>query len=492
MESRSNFGQALWLGVSSASSIFVSLISVAILSRYLDKIEYGTYKQIIFVYTTLLVVFQAGLPNVFSYFLPKYSHREGKYIVGKVNQLLFLLGCLLSLSLYMASGPISVFLNNPELAKGLKLFSPFPLFVLPTLGIEGIYIVNKNTKFIAIYNTVTRIVMLLCIVLPVVLYKNEYEVAIVGWGVASFFAFLIALRYKGKPYADVTASLKIDGLVKKLLAYSLPIMGSGCVLLFYNSINQILISRYYGTAAFADFSNGYLSLPFIAIIVNPIRNLFIPIFSKAKSEGNLIDSVNMYNRAIYEMGLLIIPACIFCFFFSKEIMVFLYGVQYEASYVFFHLCLIFNLFEIFPMQVPLTGMGKTKELLLFDVVATLLLLLADLLFIHYQLSSPFVIALAFTIMQILLRNVIPYLYLRFANGVCMVNRRCFILVSKVFVHSLLIGGIVYFGIRAMDVFSNNFIKLLVAGVVFLGLLLLSGKGLKIDYMSSFRKLVHAK
>ena len=279
--------QALWLGVSNASSMLVSLISVAILSRYFDKAEYGTYKQIMFIYSTLLTVFQAGLPSVFSYFLPKYSHEEGKYIVSKINSALFILGVLLSLSLFLLSEPISVFMNNPELSRGLKLFSPFPLFVLPTLGIEGIYIVNRNTRFIAIYNTVTRLTMLAFITVPVILISNRYETAVLGWGAASLFAFLIALRYKTKPYADVKDTVRVDGLFKRVAVYSLPILGSACVLLLYNSINQVFISRYFGSESFADYSNGYMPLPFIAILVNPIRNMFIPLFSKAKSENTV-------------------------------------------------------------------------------------------------------------------------------------------------------------------------------------------------------------
>ena len=196
MQNKSSFNQALWLGISSVSSMLVSIVSAAILSRYFDKAEYGTYKQIIFVYTTLLTIFQAGLPSVFSYFLPKYPKEAGKYIVNKIIRILFGLGFLLSVTIFLTSGIVADFLNNPELERGLKLFSPFPLFTLPTLGLEGIYVVNKNTRFVAIYNTVTRLLMLLCIVLPVVFIKNSYETAVFGWGLASIFAFIIAMCYK--------------------------------------------------------------------------------------------------------------------------------------------------------------------------------------------------------------------------------------------------------------------------------------------------------
>ena len=97
---KSNFNQAFWLSISSASSMLVSILSAVILSRYFDKVEYGTYKQIIFVYNTLLVVFQAGLPSVFTYFLPRYNHGEGKFIVKKLINCYLFLVCFFQLPFF--------------------------------------------------------------------------------------------------------------------------------------------------------------------------------------------------------------------------------------------------------------------------------------------------------------------------------------------------------------------------------------------------------
>lgn len=48
-----NTQQALWLALSSFSTLALGFVSAAILSRYFDKTEYGTYKQILYVYGTL-------------------------------------------------------------------------------------------------------------------------------------------------------------------------------------------------------------------------------------------------------------------------------------------------------------------------------------------------------------------------------------------------------------------------------------------------------
>lgn len=490
--SNSNFNQALWLGISSVSTMLVSIVSAAILSRYFDKTEYGTYKQIIFVYTTLLTIFQAGLPSVFSYFLPKYPREAGKFIVNKINRVLFILGLLLSATIFLSSNLIADFLNNPELARGLKLFSPFPLFTLPTLGLEGIYVVNKNTRFVAIYNTITRLLMLLCIVLPVVFIKNSYETAVFGWGAASFLAFIIALFYKTRPYKDIEHAEEIPQLMKKVLAYSLPIMGTSCVMLFYNSINQLLISRFFGVESFAEFSNGFMPLPFIAIIINPIRIMLIPMISKAHSNGNFDDTWRFYYTSVKEITLLIVPMVAFCFAFAQPIMVFLYGEQYASSYVFFMIALTFNYFEIIPMQVILSGLGRTKQLFWFDAIYTVFLLLLNMVLIKLGLSSPVVIAIVFTIVQILLRYITPYLYLVIKEKLHPISKDLVKNILLITLHTTIVA-FVTFEVSKLYGGVSVFFKLMISGIVFYALLIGTGYLLKINYLKSFNRLIsHGK
>ena len=246
-----------------------------------------------------------------------------------------------SITIFFSADYIAFLLNNAELAKGLKVFSIFPVFTLSTFGVEGIYTVNKNTKFVAIYNTVTRLLMLLCIVLPVILIKNDYITAIYGWGVASFITFVIAIIAKNLPYKNGKVVV-IPNITKEIFKYTLPITGSALVLILFNSVNQFYISRYYGTAEFADYSNGFITLPFVPIIIAPIRALLTPAFSKASKDGYYGDAFNLLYSGMQQVAILILPLIVFSFYFSKDIMVFLYGQSYAVSSDYFRIFLIFN------------------------------------------------------------------------------------------------------------------------------------------------------
>ena len=196
----SNFHQALWLGIGQFSSFALAFISAAILSRYFDKTEYGTYRQILYVYMTLQTVFAVGLPSVFAYFIPRLSEGQSKTLVNKLTLILFVLGIIFSMLLFIFATPISILLKNPELATGLEYFSIFPLFTLPTLGVEGIYTALRKTKSIAYFQTASKLLMLIFIVAPVILLNGSYITAVIGWGVSSFFIFLYAMYLKNRPF----------------------------------------------------------------------------------------------------------------------------------------------------------------------------------------------------------------------------------------------------------------------------------------------------
>lgn len=96
----SNSRQAAWVGIGSLFSFVVGIISPMILSRYFDKGDYGTYKQVMYVYNTLLTIFTLGLPRAYAYFLPKYTEEYSRDIINKVTRIFLCLELFFQYSYY--------------------------------------------------------------------------------------------------------------------------------------------------------------------------------------------------------------------------------------------------------------------------------------------------------------------------------------------------------------------------------------------------------
>jgi O-antigen/teichoic acid export membrane protein len=331
LEQKSNTVQAFWVAIGSFSNYAIALIGAAILSRYFEKAEYGTYKQILYVYSTLLIVFSAGLPRVFNYFLPRYPLEQGKVIVFKISRVLFLTGTLFSIFLFSFSGVIADVLKNPELARGLKYFSPVPMLLLPTLGIEGIFSTYKKTFFIAVYNTLTRSITLAFTVIPVILFSKSYITAIYGWIVSSVIIFVFTFYFKNIPFKAVKSEKSILDM-KTILKYSMPLVTASIAFTTYRAANQFYISRFFGPEVFAEFSNGFMEIPFVHMITFSTSTVLMPVFSKIVYEkGDVSQITNLWNRTMQRSALIIYPMVIYFMFYSKELVTLVYSDVYSGS-----------------------------------------------------------------------------------------------------------------------------------------------------------------
>lgn len=399
MNTQSNTVQAFWVGVSSLSSILLSLISAAILSRWFDKVEYGTYKQIAYVYATLSLIFSGGLPSVFAYFLPHYSREEGKSIVKKINLLLLVFGFLFSISLFFFSEVIAVALNNPELSRGLMYFSPIPLFLLPTLGLEGILSTYRKTQFLAIYNSISRLIILGFIVAPVILFDGDYTSAILGWLTASILVFIIALYFKNLPFRDVIQ--KKDSLsLARILSYSLPLVMASLAGLMYRSANQFFISRKFGASVFAEFSNGFIEIPFVGMITGAAATVLMPLFSRQLRGQELsLSVIELWRSAIIKSAKLIYPIVVFCFVMAPEIILFVFGDSYLVSTNYFRLNIIINLFNVLVFAPLILSLGKSFEYGIIHLILAIILW-GGSSYLYYTVTSPFYFVGLFVALEI--------------------------------------------------------------------------------------------
>lgn len=475
-----NTVQAFWVGIGSFSSFGIALLSAAILSRYFSKTEYGTYKQIIYVYNTLLLVFTAGLPRVFSYFLPRYSLAQGKEIVFKISKVLFFAGLAFSVFLFAFSGLIADVLKNPELSRGLKYFSPVPMLLLPTLGIEGIFSTYKKTFYIAIYRVITRFLMLIFIVGPVILFSRNYLAAIYGWVTVSVIILIIAYFFKSMPFKGVEQE-KSGLYFKEILKYSLPIVSATIAGTIYRAANQFYISRYYGAEVFAEFSNGFIEIPFVHMITGSTSAVLMPVFSKIVHEKSDISQItNLWRSALQKSAVLIYPMVIYFMFYSEELVTIVYSETYAASAKYFSTAMVLNFFNIIIFAPLLLSMGEAR----FYAGLTYGLAITTWVveyFVVIIFDTPLAIAISFVIIAIAGIAVsmgfsakklgVSFLSLFPVGRFMIIALHSFI---SLFLVNLLLKNII------PDIADIFFIA--ISGVIYLGILLITARLFKINYL----------
>lgn len=482
----SNTSQALWIGVGSLFSFLFSVVSVAVLSRFFTKSDYGTYRQVMYVYNTLLSVFTLGLPLAYSYFLPRVSLPEGKALVNKLNICFVVLGFVFSIILYLGADWFSVILKNPSLSEVIKIFSPAPLFILPTMGLQGVFATYKQTLLNAIYMILTRVLLLLCVTLPVIFIGASVKIAIWGFVLGSLLSCIIAFIFNDIPFRKVRKE-KCHVTYKEIFTYSIPLMVAGVLGVVISSADQFYISRYFGQEIFADFANGSLELPFVGMVLSAGSTVLLPIFSKLISEKAQKEQImDLWNRTAVKAAYILYPMITFCIFFATPIMTFLYGPTYSTSAVYFKIKLLAYFFTVVQFYPIILALGKTKEYSLVHVIVLILVWGLEFLAVKYLQS-----AVSITVISVICKIIKTLLMMKIVADSINIKIISLLPINKLFYTALscVIAGILsLFVIKTMLLGANTIVILIIGFVIFALTAYFAGILMQVDYLSVVRPL----
>lgn len=379
-----NTKQATWIAVGSLFSYGFGIVSSMILSRYFDKADYGTYKQVIYVYNTLLTVFTLGLPRAYSYFLPRVPIGQAKDLIKKITNIFFVLGSVFSIFLFVFSNQISIILKNPDLDGALMIFAIVPLLMLPTMGLEGVLATFKKTQYMTFYTIITRVFKLLCVALPVMIWNYGYKEALIGFVISDVIAFVIAMYLMNMPVKGA-GDEKCEVTIKDIFNFSLPLLYASIFGMITASADQFFVSRYYGNEVFAEFSNGNINLPFVGMIMGACSAVLSPIFSKMNHEklNPKTDIYPLWKNVFDKTAKLVYPLVIYCLVFADVVMVVLYGRKYTDSSFYFQMKLIDNFFRIIAYAPLLINIGKVKLYSNVQMYGAIVLVLLEIVCVEF-------------------------------------------------------------------------------------------------------------
>lgn len=455
-----NTKQAAWVALGSFCSYMVGIVSPMILSRVFDKADYGTYKQVMYVYSTLLIVFTLGLPRAYSYFIPKRPIEEAKDIITKLTAIFVVLGGVFSLTLLIFASPIASLLNNPDLAAALRYFSPVPLLLLPTMGLEGVLASFKRTEYLAGFTIVTRIMTVILTVLPVFVFGGTYIEAIIGFDIASLLTCIYAIRIMGIPVKGI-AHVKTIISYRDVFKFALPLLYASIWGMIINSATQFFISRYYGNEVFADFSNGFMELPFVGMVISAIAAVLLPAFSRMdQGQGMQEEVYTLWTGSVIKSAKIIFPMLVYCVFFARLMMVCMYGDIYDSSAIYFQIKNLSGLFYIIPFAPILIAVGKTKDYANIHMITAFLIVISEFVVVK-TINDPVAVAVTSELCRII------FVYLMLAVIAKYASKSISKLLPLKDLMIILISTMIAGGIDAILCMFLSINKFIVLGVSFL-------------------------
>jgi len=356
--SESKTFQAVLLSSGKVITMFTGMVMAAILARLFTKVDYAAYKQTTLVYNFALPFLTLGFPSALYYFIPRNKGKERSVLTSNLI-LLLPIGILFVLFLWCGGSKlIANFFKNPSLNQLLLVYTPYILLSLPVASLGACLIACKRVKTLVAYNTIFKVVSLICIVSILILWRTPLA-AISGIVISMCIMFVPALylMYKSTGLGNW---LPTKENMAEQINYSVPLGLSGLFGIASLYLDKLVVGKLCPPEQFAVYINGAMQLPFISMITGSVTAILIPEFAGMYQRKEYSEILSLWNRAMVKCSLIIFPIMIFLFIMAPSLMRILYSAAYEDSAIPFRIFLLLLPVKITSWGAIFMAAGKNK------------------------------------------------------------------------------------------------------------------------------------
>lgn len=386
---------SLRLLAKSSIIVFIGLI-VSKISTYLYRIiiargfgpeTYGVFSLSIMIVGWFVLFSNLGLAEGIVRYIPYYVGKKkinnARYLFRKSFYILLTLGLILGIILFFLSSFIAnEIFKEPALFNFLRVFSfLIPLSIILKLLLSSLQAYQKvgwTTLISSILATSIKVVIISALIFigfetESIMFSYLFEAIIVV-----VIAFFVCKKVIPKLFIKDNLN-KRKGIIKEVLAYSLPLFFAGMAWTIFNFTDSFIIGYFKGAREVGIY-NAAIPIAMLLMISSQLfMQLFFPLVTKYYSQGKkeivkqLSQQVGKWiftiNLPIFIL-LLIFPEIFLAFFFGKEYVT-------AANALRFFSIGIFSLTFAFEISYKLIAMkGKSKVLsnnIIFISIANVLL-----------------------------------------------------------------------------------------------------------------------
>lgn len=356
------------------SNIFISLIVTAILARILTPEEFGivAIATVIIVFFNMLTEIGIG-PAIIQ---NKELNNED---LSNIFSFTIWFGLILTIIFVLLANPIAIYYKTPILENISYYLSIAIFFNSVQIVPNALIYKEKNFKFIALRSFLIQVLAGIIAIISVFLGFGIYAL-LINPILSSILLFIIS--YIKKPI-KFKLLFKFKAL-NKILAFSLYQFLFNLINYFSRNLDKLIIGKYLNNTMLGYYEKSYrlmmLPLQTITHVVSPVMH---PVFSDMQNDyKKLSDS---YLKIVKLLAYIGFPLSVLLFFTSRELVLLIFGMQWEKSIPSFEI-LSFSV----GFQIILSTSGSifqaansTKIMFLSGVLSTILTIIAILIGVFY-------------------------------------------------------------------------------------------------------------
>lgn len=320
-----NITKQLFSGVSYTAAsqylgIIISLIISAILARLISPQDFG----IVAIATVIITFF--GIFSELGIAPAIIQHKDlSKNDLAKIFSFTIWMGLFISLCFFAASWIIASYYDNDKLILICQLLSVNLFFAAINIVPNALLFKNREFRYIALRSIVVQLIGGIVAVSAALLGAGLYAL-LINPIFSGIIIFIISFRrYPQK----ISFSLGLDAM-KKISSFSLYQFFFNVINYFSRNLDKLLIGKFLSLSLLGYYDKSYrlmmLPLQNITAVLTPVMH---PILSQFQDDLHQLEQ--SYRKIVRFLAFVGFPLSAFLWFSAYEIMIFIFGNQWEPS-----------------------------------------------------------------------------------------------------------------------------------------------------------------
>lgn len=310
-----------------------------VLVRVFSQSEFGTYKQLFLIYTTLFTVAQCGLAESLFYFLPERTALGGRYVANALLGLAIAgTGCLVLLLLF--ARPLGRWFHNPALGGYVPLIGVFLLLMLVSVTLEIVMTARNQHSYAFGSYALSGILRTGFCIVPAV-WVGGLKGLLVGVILFAALRCLATLLYLRREYRS---GLRLSrAQLKPHLAYALPFAAALLVYAAQSDLPFYAVSLHFSAATYAIYTVGCLQVPLVDLLMTSTGNVMMV---RMREDAEPAAALAIWRDTTRKLAMVFVPMVAVLLLVAPKLIVTLFTEHYVRSVPIFMLWTLTMLFPV--------------------------------------------------------------------------------------------------------------------------------------------------
>lgn len=321
--------------LSKLATTSIDIVTAIVLVRLLVKDELAVLTLVLVIYELARRVALFGYPESVLVFGADLAPSQLRSLANLTMKAVAKIAVGCGLVMIAMSFTVSLWLPNwaPEnqelLSTVLPLFALAGVIEFPTWPTTQILIAHDRERRAGLYETGTSFLLLACILVPILLGGDAFELVI---AVLAYAVLRAAVSYPLVFMSLPSESAELpDDLPRRQWQYAVPLGLEAFVGRANRYVDRFIIGYFLAEAAVADYHVAAQDIPLVKAVPLGFVGIMVPVYTRLRMRGDLDQVQALWQRAMTVVSSFTIPVAVFLCASAPDFLHLLFGPEYTTA-----------------------------------------------------------------------------------------------------------------------------------------------------------------